>query len=251
MATKRKSLKITSIMSKLNALKTAFGEDSKVVEFAEDAVKRNMGAVPDEYKHKDGSVNVNKLVKGYNDKEKTVKQLEADIAKLEGDPTASGIRGILKQRLKVEKQDLRQLKGNVYVTGEEVTKSLQTPNQIFAQEMKALKDKNKAGEPLSPLEMDIVKAKTQKEVREDPRMSDYLRQRANYTAQLANEFNRLEDSLYEMARTDPDVPDNLKEQAWDLYNERSFNPNWLDKANELVGSWYGGMIERDWASLTR
>ena len=251
MATKRKSLKITSIMSKLNALKTAFGEDSKVVEFAEDAVKRNMGAVPDEYKHKDGTVNVNKLVKGYNDKEKTVKQLEADIAKLEGDPTASGIRGILKQRLKVEKQDLRQLKGNVYVTGEEVTKSLQTPNQIFAQDMKALKEKDKAGETLSPLEMDIVKAKTQKEVREDPRMSEYLRQRANYTAQLANEFNRLEDSLYEMARTDPDVPDNLKEQAWDLYNERSFNPNWLDKANELVGSWYGGMIERDWASLTR
>lgn len=251
MATKRKSLKITSVVSKLNKLKSEFGADSNVVKFAEDAIKRNMGAVPDTYKHKDGSINVNKLVKGYEDAEKRVKMLEAQIKNLEGDTTASGVRGVLKQRLKVEKQELRQLKGNVYITGEEVTKSLQTPNQIFAQEMKALKQRVKDGENLSEIELDIAKAKTQKEVRQDPRMSEYLRQRANYTAQLANEFNRLEDSLYEMARTDPDVPDNLKEQAWELYNERSFNPNWLDRANELVGSWYGGMIERDWASLTR
>ena len=54
-----------------------------------------------------------------------------------------------------------------------------------------------------------------------------------------------------MARTDPDVPEVLKEQAWDLYNKRTFSPNWLAEADELVASWYGGMIARDWDSLTR
>lgn len=248
---KKNTLKITSISNKINQLKAEFGESSDIVKFATDALRRNMGGVPKQYLKKDGSINVNKLVTDYDKSDANVKDLESQLTKLKGVEGASKTRAWLQNELKKAKAERRELKQKVYVSGEEVIKSLQTPNQIYGAEIKAIKEKSKAGEPLSEIEQNIASAKSQKEIRNNEEYKDYLTNKANITAQRANQFNNLSDSLYEMARTDPDVPEVLKEQAWDLYNKRTFSPNWLAEADELVASWYGGMIARDWDSLTR
>lgn len=243
-------LKITSISSKINKLKAEFGESSDIVKFATDALRRNMGGVPKQYLKKDGSLNVNKLVKDYDKAEANVKDLESQLEKLKGVEGASKTRAWLQDELKKAKAERRELKQKVYVSGEEVIKSLQTPNQIYGAEIKAIKEKAKEGEPLSEIEQNIANAKTRKEVINNNEYRTYLTNKANITAQRANKFNNLSDSLYEMARTDPDVPAVLKTQAWDLYTQRNFSPNWLAQADELVASWYGGMIARDWDALT-
>lgn len=247
---KKNTLKITSISNKINQLKAEFGESSDIVKFATDALRRNMGGVPKQYLKKDGSLNVNKLVNDYDKSEANVKDLKSQLEKLKGVEGASKTRAWLKNELKKAQAESRELKQRVYVSGVEIITALQTPNQIYATEIKAIKEKAKAGEPLSKIEQGIANAKTQKEVRENDKYKAYLTNKANITAQRANKFNNLSDSLYEMARTDPDVPAVLKTHAWDLYTQRTFSPNWLAEAEELVASWYGGMIARDWDALT-
>lgn len=246
---KRRTLKVSTALEKLQELKEVFGEDSKIVEFAQDTIMEKMGAVDQKYRNKDGSVNPRKLEKAYDDQQKLVKSLEDDLEHLKGDAGARGTRAIYKEKLKVEKATLNALKGNVYLTGVDLMKSLQTPRQLLTSEIKNIKEQYKSGETTSKMDEMIAKSKTQKSVLENDEAVKYLRERANYTAQLANMFDELYNKVYEMGYKDPDVSETDRDKAKELLEWASYTPGWLDAANQLVGAHYEDMIARDWARL--
>lgn len=244
-----KVVKIDYAIKKINQLKKEFGPDSAVVKFAEDTLTRSTGKISSDYYHRtgknEGELNVNKLISAYDMAGKRVKDLENKLAT----ETNQQERALIKKDLKDAQKEERELKSQVYIKKtNEVERAFRTPNQILKAEMEHIRDKAQQGEQLSDIEQKIANAKTQKEVRENEDMNRLLTQRANYIAQIANEYNELENKLYDMT-SDESIPKDERDQIRELWESRTMTNDWLLRANEVVAKYYGSVIDRDISKL--
>lgn len=252
-----KVVKIDYAIKRINQLKKEFGPDSGVVKFAEDTLSRSIGKnkITADFYHKSGKhageLNVNKLIKAYEQQGDKIQMLEKRLESTPKDDAHKVERAWIKDQLKQARQKERDFKQQVFIKKtNDVSRAFRTPNQIIKAEIESIKDKAKNGEALDETERGIAEAKTQKEVRENEDMKRLVTQRANYIAQVANEFNELDQKLYDLSNDNLAIPDeDERKNIRDLWESRTMTNDWLMRANEVVAKYYGSVIEKDISKL--
>lgn len=241
----RKTVGLKYALDKIKDLEAEFGFDSDVVIHARSAVEGKMSFLDEKYQDDDGNWNVNAIKNRY-------KQINNLITQLEETKNDTHLPDVERQKASDQlgpyKEERRNLKGILNVGGAEINQAIQTVPQMYGEQWKYMRSKDFDKSDLDEVEQAIIGQTTRKgllnlmEQRAD--VKQYMMQRVEHNALMAENWVRLKDDLYDIYLDDTQ-DQSVRDDAYSIWQNRNYSANWMAEAEAFIKEHLGEQMYMD------